>query len=288
MLTVRDLCVTYPDGVRALHGVSLDVPKGTVFGLLGPNGAGKSTLLRVLATLQLPQNGTVHVCDVDALASPDHARRHLGYLPQDFGFPAALTAAELLDHFAVLKGILPTSQRRVAVAEMLARVNLVPDQHRALRTFSGGMKQRLGIAIALLGAPDVLIVDEPTTALDPTERHRVHDLLLELAESRAVLLSTHLVSDVDALCDMAMILHRGHVVSVGVPSTLVAALRGRLFRARVSRAIANQLRQELPVIREALVSGAVEVTVVSDAPPDARFLAAEPLLDDVFAEATLS
>lgn len=286
MLAARGITVAYPGGIRALDDVSLDVPRGAVFGLLGPNGAGKSTLLRVLATLQPPDAGSVTLTGIDALAEPERAREHLGFLPQEFGFPAALTPLELLKHFALLKGYARESERRDAVHAMLERLNLWSVRAQAVKTLSGGMKQRLGLAIALLGAPDVLIVDEPTVALDPSERHRVHDLLTELAETRAVVLSTHLVSDVEALCEATMILHRGRVVRVGAPQFLRSALRGRVFRAQLSRADAAAVRATHRVVREFLVGGAIEITVIADVPPDARFTAAEPTLDDVFAEAT--
>ncbi len=288
MLVAREIGVVYANGVKALDGVSLTVPRGEVLGLLGPNGAGKSTLLRVLATLQRPDAGSVSVAGVDALREPDLARRHLGYLPQEFGFPPALTPAELVDHFALLKGFEVASARRDAVAAMLHRVNLWSDRNRAVKTLSGGMKQRLGIAVALIGAPSVLIVDEPTVALDPSERHRAHDLLMELAAERAVLLSTHLVADVEALCHSAVILHRGRIVRSGSPAALTDALRGRVFRARLARTDAPDVRRSTRIVREFLVSGAIEVTAVADAAPDARFVLAEPTLDDVFAEATAS
>jgi ABC-type multidrug transport system ATPase subunit len=286
MLVARGITVAYPGGTRALDGVSLSVPRGAVVGLLGPNGAGKSTLLRVLATLQRPDAGGVQIAGVDALADPDQAREHIGYLPQDFGFPAALTPAELLNHFALLKGFGNAEARRDAVGAMLRRVNLWDIRTTAVKALSGGMRQRLGIAVALIGAPDVLIVDEPTAALDPAERHRVHDLLLELAEERAVLLSTHLVADVEALCQTALIMHHGRIVRDGAPAALVASLRGRVFRARMARADRERARDSFRVIREFLVHGAVEVTVVANHAPDARFMTAEPTLDDVFAEAT--
>ncbi len=286
MLRARDIAVAYPGGVTALRGVSLDVPRGCVLGLLGPNGAGKSTLLRVLATLQRPDSGSVAIMGVDALAEPDRARGHLGFLPQEFGFPPALTAQELLDHFARLKGFDSPVARRDAVATMLERLNLWPERARPVRVLSGGMKQRLGIAIALLGAPDVVIVDEPTVSLDPSERHRVHDLLLELADERAVLLSTHLVADVEALCHSTVVLHGGRVVRSGTPDELTAALRGRVFRARLARSDAESARRTGRVVREFLVRGAIEMTIIADLSPDARFQPAEPTLADVYAEAT--
>ncbi len=285
MLSAVGVSVTYGTA-PALVDVALQVPRGEVVGLLGPNGAGKSTLLRVLATLQQPDAGRVMIAGIDAIADPDAARAMLGYLPQEFGFPPALTPHELLTHFALLKGFAAGAARRDAVHAMLQRVNLWAERSRPVRALSGGMKQRLGIAVALIGAPGVLIVDEPTVALDPSERHRVHDLLLELAEERAVLLSTHLVADVDALCHAALILHRGQVVRAGVPAALAGALRGRIYRARLPRAARAAFGADHRVIREFLVSGAVEVTVLADCAPDARFVESEPTLDDVFAEAT--
>ena len=286
MLGARDIVVRYPDGTRALNGVSLDAPAGTVHGLLGPNGAGKSTLLRVLATVQRPDSGTVTIRDIDALADPNAARAQLGFLPQEFGFPAALTPAELLDHVARLKGFDIAAVRRDEVAAMLERVNLAAHRGRRLKTLSRGMTQRLGIALALIGAPSVLIVDEPTTALDPAERHRIHDLLAEVAEERAVVLSTHLVADVEALCQSVTILDHGRVVISGRPAALIDALNGRVFRARVARTEADALRASVRVVREFLVSGQVQITVIADAPPSRHFAAAAPTLDDVFADAT--
>jgi len=286
MLVARDVAVRYRGGVTALDRVSLGLARGAVLGLLGPNGAGKSTLLRVLATLQRPDAGSVSIMGVDALADPERARVHLGFLPQEFGFPLALTALELLDHFARLKGFDGAAARRDAVAAMLGRLNLWEDRARPVRTLSGGMKQRLGIAIALLGAPDVLIVDEPTVSLDPSERHRVHDLLLELADDHAVLLSTHLVTDVEALCHCVVVLHQGRVVRAGTPDELTAALRGRVFRARLARGDAESARHAGRVVREFLVSGAIEVTIIADRSPDARFELADPTLEDVYADAT--
>jgi ABC-2 type transport system ATP-binding protein len=284
-LSAEAVSVAY-GGVQALHAVTLRVARGEVVGLLGPNGAGKSTLLRVLATLQLPDAGRVSIAGVDALEQPDIARAHLGYLPQEFGFPPALTADELLDHVARLRGFADAPVRRDAVDAMLERTNLTAMRSRATRALSGGMRQRLGIAMALLGAPDVLIVDEPTVALDPAERHRVYDLLMELGADRAVLVSTHLVADVEALCHHIVILHHGRVVRAGDPAKLSAALHGRVFRASVPRSAVLDARRMLPVVRETAIRGAVELTVVADAAPDARFAAHAPTLDDVFAEAT--
>jgi ABC-2 type transport system ATP-binding protein len=276
----------YGSGVQALDGVSLTVARGEVVGLLGPNGAGKSTLLRVLATLQRVDEGRVLIAGVDVTREPERARRHLGFLPQEFGFPGALTAWEVLSYIATLRGFSAPAARADAVGAMLHRVNLWADRGKPTRELSGGMTQRLGLAAALIGGPDVLIVDEPTTALDPTERHRMHDLLLELATERALLLSTHLVADVDALCERVLVLHCGRVVRTGAPAALTGALRGQVFRARLSRSERATLAAPLRVVREHLVRGAVLVTVLADEPPDSRFQAADPTLDDVFAVVT--
>jgi ABC-2 type transport system ATP-binding protein len=286
LLVVRDLSVAYPDGTRALTDVTFAVARGTIFGLLGPNGAGKSTLLRVLATLQRPHSGAITLNGVDALAAPARARELLGFLPQDFGFPPALSVLEILDHVARLKGFENRTARADAVHDMLLRVNLADDTHRRAKTLSGGMKQRLGLAIAMLGHPHLLVVDEPTVALDPHERYRIHDLLSELAETRTVLFSTHLVSDVDALCRTVMLLHRGRVVRHGAPADLAAALRGSVFRAQIPRHDAPRVRQVHRVIRESLMAGEVQMTVRAETAPDARFSLVEPSLEDVFADAT--
>jgi ABC-2 type transport system ATP-binding protein len=286
VLTVRDLSVAYPDGTRALTAVTFSVARGTICGIVGPNGAGKSTLLRVLATLQRPHAGAITLNGVDALAAPERARELLGFLPQDFGFPPALSVLEILDHVARLKGFDNRNARRDAVHDMLRRVNLADNTHRRAKTLSGGMKQRLGLAIAMLGHPHVLVVDEPTVALDPHERYRIHDLLSELAETRTVLFSTHLVSDVDALCRTVLLLHRGRVVRHGAPAELAAALRGTVFRALVPRHDATRVRLAHRVIRESLMAGLVQMTVRATIAPDARFSLVEPTLDDAFADAT--
>jgi ABC-type multidrug transport system ATPase subunit len=284
LLEATGLRVRYAGGDVALDDVSFAVAPGLT-GLLGPNGAGKSTLLRVLATLQRPDAGTVRIAGVDALADPDAARARIGYLPQEFGFPPALTPLELLAHFALLKGVAGAAERRATVEALLHRVNLWRVRDRAVRALSGGMRQRLGVAVALVGAPPVLLVDEPTVALDPVERHRLHDLVVELATERAVLFSTHLVADVEALCRDVLVLHRGRIVRRGAPDALVATLAGRTWRARVAHAAAPAVRETQRVIRDRLVGGDVELTVVAERAPTPAFVATVPTLDDVFAEA---
>jgi ABC-type multidrug transport system ATPase subunit len=281
MLTLDGLDVRYPDGVHALRDVSLIVPAG-LFGLLGPNGAGKSTLMRTLATLQRPDRGRIRFGDVDVLAEPARLRAQLGYLPQDFGLYPTLTAHETLDHFAVLKGLDDPRMRADRVEAMLRRVNLLQVRDRRVDGFSGGMRQRLGIAIALVASPRLLIVDEPTAGLDPVERHRLLDLLAGVADDVVVLLSTHLVDDVEAVCERVALLVQGRIVREGTPATLVAEVRGRLWQARLSRESAQRWQDDAAVISRRLAPGGVLVHAIGDGPPDPAFTAVAPTLEDVY------
>lgn len=283
-LQIGNLALTYANGVHALRDVSLTVPAG-LFGLLGPNGAGKSTLMRTLATLQRPDRGTIRFGDLDVLAAPASLRARLGYLPQDFGLYPSLTAVEILDHFAVLKGLYEPAARRDRVLTLLERVNLCDARHRRVEGFSGGMRQRLGVAIALIGEPQLLIVDEPTAGLDPAERHRLLDLLAGVADDVVVLLSTHLVADVAAVCQRVAILVHGRVVRDGTPDELVGDLRGRLWQARLSRAHAAQWREHATVISTRLAPGALVLHATASSPPSEAFRAVEPDLEDVFFDA---
>ena len=234
-LQIRNLQHTYANGVQALAGVDLDVPRG-MYGLLGPNGAGKSTLMRIVATLQQPTAGSVTFDGADIIADPFAIRRVLGYLPQEFGVYPRISAEDLLDHLAVLKGVGPAKVRREQVDALLEQTNLYDARKRAVSTYSGGMRQRFGIAQALLGNPQIIIVDEPTAGLDPTERHRFHELLSEIGATVAVILSTHLLDDVSRLCTRAAILFGGRVVADGELSSLVATLHGRdLAQDRAAR-----------------------------------------------------
>jgi len=279
-LQIEHLSLTYANGVHALRDVSLAVPPG-LFGLLGPNGAGKSTLMRTLATLQRPDRGRIHFGDIDVLAEPAALRARLGYLPQDFGLYPSLTAAEILEHFAVLKGLRDPADRRDRMAVLLERVNLGDVRHRRVEGFSGGMRQRLGVAIALIAEPQLLIVDEPTAGLDPTERHRLLDLLAGVADDVVVLLSTHLVADVAAVCGRLAILAGGRVVCEGTPEALVAGLRGRLWQARLTREHAERWRGEPAVISTRLAPGAMVLHATGQTPPAEAFRAVEPDLEDV-------
>jgi ABC-type multidrug transport system ATPase subunit len=233
-LRIRDLAKTYPNGVHALRGVTLTIPPG-MFGLLGPNGAGKSTLMRTLATLQEPDAGTVTLGEIDVLREADRLRQTLGYLPQEFGVHPRATAEELLTHFAVLKGITHRGERRTAVERLLRQVNLWDARRKRLGGYSGGMRQRFGVAVALLGDPSLLIVDEPTAGLDPAERVRFLNLLSELGERAVVILSTHIVEDVSELCTRMAIINGGRILLEGEPLGAVAALRGRVWRRVVDR-----------------------------------------------------
>lgn len=281
MLTITQLSKTYPNGVRALHGVSLTIGKG-MFGLLGPNGAGKSTLMRTIATLQPPDSGTIRLGEIDVLRQPDLVRQRLGYLPQEFGLYPNLSAEHTLDHFATMKGVTNTAERRALVADLLAQTNLHEVRKKHVGTFSGGMKQRLGIAIALAGSPELLIVDEPTAGLDPTERHRFLNLLSEIGRDIVVILSTHIVEDVRELCNAMAIIHRGEVVASGAPEAIVAELAGRLWKKRARRDELSRLQATHDVILVRLLAGEPVVHVVSDGPPGDGFEPMEADLEDVY------
>ena len=280
-LTIAGLSKTYPNGVHALSDVSLTIPTG-MFGLLGPNGAGKSTLMRTLATLQEADTGTVRLGNVDVLRDKAAVRRTLGYLPQDFGLYPKVSAEELLDHLARLKGLDDKRERRDAVDRLLRQTNLHDVKSKALGGYSGGMRQRFGIAQALLGNPRLIIVDEPTAGLDPEERVRFHNLLAEIGENVIVVLSTHIVSDVSDLCAQMAIIHKGRVLLTGRPPELTRMLEGRVWQKAVARADLGAARAEFPVISTRLLAGRTLVNVVSDAAPGERFEAVEPTLEDVY------
>ncbi len=281
MLTIDRLTHTYPNGTRALQDVSLQIPRG-MFGLLGPNGAGKSTLMRCVATLQTPTGGSIRFGDIDVLAQPEQVRRILGYLPQDFGVYPRVSALEMLDHLAVLKGIAPAGLRRDTVQALLHQVNLWEVRKKAIAGFSGGMRQRFGIAQALLGNPQLIIVDEPTAGLDPEERNRFSNLLAQIGEQVVVILSTHIVDDVADLCSGMAIIAGGRIVSQGAPQDLIEALRGRVWRRSVNGAELAELRASLDVISTRLRAGRTVVHVLADSRPDANFEAVEGALEDVY------
>ena len=281
MLEIENVAIQYPNGVRALQGVSLTVEHG-LFGLLGPNGAGKSTLMRTLATLQTPDSGTVRFAGRDVFADVTAHRRALGYLPQDFGVYPGLSALDLLHHLALLKGLTDRHTRRAQVEALLAQVNLWEHRSRAVSGFSGGMRQRFGIAQALLGDPRLLIVDEPTAGLDPAERSRFYNLLSELGDNRVVLLSTHIVEDVRQICTRMAIMAGGRVVAHGVPDELVAGLEGQLWSCTVDRSAVPEHEQRHRVLSTQLHAGRSRIRVLSSTLPDERYQPAAATLEDVY------
>ncbi|WP_223650428.1 ABC transporter ATP-binding protein [Hymenobacter psoromatis] len=280
-LVIRNLSKTYANGVRALHDVSLTIPNG-MFGLLGPNGAGKSSLMRTIATLQEPDAGSITLGDINVLTEKDAVRRVLGYLPQEFGLYPSISAEVLLDHFAALKGIRDGHERKLAVDALLHQTNLWAARKKNLGGYSGGMRQRFGIAVALLGAPQLIIVDEPTAGLDPTERNRFLDLLSEIGENVVVILSTHIVEDVTELCSNMAIIAGGEVVATGQPADVIGELRGKVYRTKTEKAALAQLKSEYEVISSKLVAGQPVVRVFSDAPINGQFQPTEATLEDVY------
>ena len=280
-LSISGLSKTYGNGVRALNDVSLDIPAG-MFGLLGPNGAGKSTLMRTVATLQQPDSGSVRLGDIDVLTQPDDVRKLLGYLPQEFGFYPNLSAERVLDHFASLKGVANTGERRDLVDALLKQTNLWESRKKAVGGFSGGMKQRLGIAIALAGSPKLIIVDEPTAGLDPTERHRFLNLLSEIGDDVIVILSTHIVEDVRELCRRMAIINAGEVILQGDPGQVLDEVRGHIWRKKIRRDELPAVQAALDVISVRLVAGDPVVHVFSEGAPGDGFAQVEPSLEDVY------
>jgi ABC-type multidrug transport system ATPase subunit len=286
MLTIRHLGKTYANGVRALDDISLDIPRG-MFGLLGPNGAGKSSLMRTLATLQEADSGSasLEMADgsrLDVLRDVDLLRRQLGYLPQDFGVYPKVSARDLLDHFAVLKGITARGQRREVVDGLLQQVNLWEVRKRRLGTYSGGMRQRFGIAQALLGDPQLVIVDEPSAGLDPEERNRFLNLLAEVGENVAVILSTHIVEDVTDLCPAMAIMHRGRVLLSGRPAEAIAALEGQVWRKRIGKGELAGYESHHTVLSTRLVAGHPVIHVFGGERPEPGFEPVTAGLEDVY------
>ena len=281
MLSIRDLAYLYPNGTRALGGVTLELPAG-MFGLLGPNGAGKSTLMRCIATLQTPQSGSIRFDGIDVLADPTALRRVLGYLPQDFGVYPRVSAWDMLDHLAVLKGYAARGERKDAVERLLRQVNLWDVRRKAVAGFSGGMRQRFGIAQALLGDPRLIIVDEPTAGLDPEERNRFLNLLAEIGQSVVVILSTHIVEDVAELCPRMAILAGGRIVADGAPADLTGALQGRVWRKVIAKEELEPLRAATQVIATRLSGGRTVVHVLADSSPGEGFTPATAGLEDVY------
>ncbi|MCC6409292.1 MAG: ABC transporter ATP-binding protein [Planctomycetes bacterium] len=287
MLEIKNLRKTYPGGVQALRGVSLKIENG-MFGLLGPNGAGKTTLMKCVATLLEPDDGVIALNGLDVLREKEDVRRVLGYLPQDFGLYPSLTAEQMLDYLACMKGVTERSERRRLVGALLERVNLASVKKRRLGSYSGGMRQRFGIAQALLGAPKLLVVDEPTAGLDPEDRNRFQNLLAELSGEIVVLLSTHIVSDVTALCHDMAIIRDGLIVQHGTPRAAVEAMRGKVWEKVVPRALLDKYRSRLPVISANPSIDGIRLRVLSEGNPATTysagdgFVAVEPNLEDVY------
>jgi ABC-type multidrug transport system ATPase subunit len=281
MLHIEHLTHVYANGTRALDDVSLTIPAG-MFGLLGPNGAGKSSLMRCLATLQVPTGGAIRFGELDVLKQPQDLRATLGYLPQDFGVYPRVSAEDMLGHLAVLKGIAGRGERRDTVDALLKQVNLFDVRKKAIAGFSGGMRQRFGIAQALIGNPRLIIVDEPTAGLDPEERNRFNNLLAEIGESVVVILSTHIVDDVTDLCPRMAILVGGRIVQSGTPQGLIAALAGRVWQAEIDKSALESARANHHVIATRLRGGRTAIRVRADASPGVGFAPAEAGLEDVY------
>ena len=279
-LTISNLNKTYTNGVQALKNVNLTIPQG-MFGLLGPNGAGKSSLMRTIATLQEADSGAIQLDNLDVLREKDTVRRSLGYLPQEFGVYPKISAEIMLNHIATLKGIANSSERKAVVQSLLEKVNLAHVKSKNLGTFSGGMKQRFGIAQALIGNPKLIIVDEPTAGLDPTERNRFHNLLSEIGENTIVILSTHIVEDVTNLCSDMAIICQGEVVASGNPNDLVAAIHGKVWQKVIEKAELDTYKAQYNIIASQLKMGKTEISVLADSQPDG-FTVAEANLEHVY------
>jgi ABC-2 type transport system ATP-binding protein len=281
MLTIRHLSKTYANGVHALRGIDLDIPQG-MFGLLGPNGAGKSSLMRTIATLQDPDQGSIELDGLDLLADKPATRRLLGYLPQEFGVYPKVSAEAMLDHFAVLKGVTARGERRDLTEALLRQVNLWDVRKRKLGTFSGGMRQRFGIAQALIGRPKLVIVDEPTAGLDPEERNRFLNLLAEIGEKVVVILSTHIVADVTDLCPRMAIIGQGQVLLTGEPREAIRSLDGRVWRRSIDKAELDSYRARMTILSTRLAGGRTLLHVLADTPPEPGFEPVAPDLEDVY------
>ncbi len=280
-LIIQNLNKTYSNGVQALKNVSLTINQG-MYGLLGPNGAGKSSLMRTIATLQDADSGTITLGNLNVLSQKHEVRKILGYLPQEFGVYPKVTAETMLDHIADLKGIVDKKQRKEIVSTLLDRVNLAHVKSKHLGTFSGGMKQRFGVAQALIGNPKLIIVDEPTAGLDPAERNRFYNLLSEIGENTIVILSTHIVEDVTNLCNDMAIICLGEVIAQGNPNTLVDSMQGKIWSKSIMKSEMNAYRNSFQVISTQLKGGKTQIHVVSDVLPDESFRPVEAGLEDVY------
>ena len=280
-LLINDLTKIYPNGVKALDGINLKITNG-MFGLLGANGAGKSSLMRTIASLQEPSSGTISFNDIDVVKQPNEIRKQLGYLPQEFGVYPKISAEKLLNHLAVLKGILNKKERKEQVTALLQQVNLYQHRKKAVYTFSGGMRQRFGIAQALLANPKLIIVDEPTAGLDPEESNRFLNLLSEIGENVIVILSTHIVEDVRDLCPKMAILSNGKIITQGNPSELVASIKGKIWSKIIPKKDIGIYKKAFNVISTKLVSGETQIRVLSETKPETGFEIIAPNLEDFY------
>jgi ABC-2 type transport system ATP-binding protein len=281
MLEIKNISKTYSNGVKALNNINLEIGAG-MFGLLGPNGAGKSSLMRTIATLQLPDEGSIRFGEIDVLKQPEELRKTLGYLPQEFGVYPKVSAEVLLNHLAVLKGISNTGERKNWVDYLLQKTNLYEARKKQLGTYSGGMKQRFGIAQALLGKPGLIIVDEPTAGLDPAERNRFHNLLSEIGENTAVILSTHIVDDVQNLCSSMAIINKGEVVVQGRPNSTLEMLKGRVFARIVEKSALEEIQKEFRVLTLRLMEGKPRIFIYADGHPGEGFEAVDAGLEELY------
>ena len=280
-LVIRGLSKTYKGGVRALKDVNLTLTNG-MFGLLGPNGAGKSSLMRTIATLQEADEGTIFLDGLDVLHNKTEVRKLLGYLPQEFGVYPRISAEQMLDHVARLKGVQQAGERKELVGELLNNVNLYKDRRKKLGTFSGGMKQRWGIAQALIGQPKLIIVDEPTAGLDPAERNRFYNLLSHLGENTIVILSTHIVEDVSTLCSRFAIICQGEVLYSGEPEQAMTGMKGRVYSKMIPKEDIIRYQSSYPILSTQLKAGELYIRILSDNDPSDGFSPAEPNLEDVY------
>jgi ABC-2 type transport system ATP-binding protein len=280
-LSIRNLSKTYPNGVKALQNVTLDIPRG-MYGLLGPNGAGKSTLMRILATLQEADSGEATLGSIDVLRQKLEVRKLLGYLPQDFGVYPKISAQDMLDHIALLKGLTAWRDRKEVVEALLQRVNLYEHRKKALISFSGGMRQRFGIAQALIGNPKLIIVDEPTAGLDPGERNRFYNLLSEIGENVIVILSTHIVDDVKELCTNMAVINMGRVLLSGAPDEALTGLQGKIWQRSIQKSEVEMYEKQFKVISTKLIAGRPTIHIYSVETPGDGFQPVAADLEDVF------
>jgi ABC-2 type transport system ATP-binding protein len=281
ILSIKNLSKTYPNGVQALNDISLEIPQG-MFGLLGPNGAGKSTLMRTISTLQDADSGSIMLDDINVLEDKQSVREKLGYLPQDFGLYPRISAEVMLDHIAQMKGIGNKSDRKILVESLLQKVNLYKDRKKGLGTYSGGMRQRFGIAQALVGNPSLIIVDEPTAGLDPSERNRFYNLLSEIGENTIVILSTHIVEDVNTLCSNMAIICKGEVLMQGKPKDGIATVQGRIYQKSIDKGDLESYRSDYNLISTKLIEGKLSLRIESETDPGNGFVPVPADLEDVY------